>query len=112
MNGTDDIRIGDLRQRIVIEQPVRVGDGGGGALESWTEVGEVWARLRPLGGTERSEADAIAGSVSHEAVMRYRGDLGPELRLRLGTRVFDIRAVFDIDERRRFLRCLIEERDL
>ncbi|MBU2582780.1 MAG: phage head closure protein [Alphaproteobacteria bacterium] len=112
MNDFSEIRIGDLRQRIAIEEPVRVGDGGGGAIESWIEVAQVWARLRPLSGAERTEADAVAGSVSHEAVLRYRSDLGPELRMRLGTRLFDIKAVFDIDERRRFLRCLIEERDL
>ncbi len=112
MNGNEDIRIGELRQRIVIEQPERIGDGGGGAVESWTELSEVWARLRPLSGVERTEADAIGGSVSHEVVMRYRSDVGPELRMRIGNRLFDIRVAFDIDERHRFLRCLLEERDL
>lgn len=112
MTGFEDIRIGDLRERVAIEQPLRVGDGGGGAVESWIEVAQVWARIRPLSGTERTEADAIAGVVTHEAILRYRSDLGPELRMRIGSRLFDIRTVFDIEERRRFLRCLIEERDL
>lgn len=112
MTDFDDIRIGDLRQRIVIERPDRVGDGGGGAIENWVELSTVWARLRPLTGSERTEFDAIAGSITHEAVMRYRGDLGPDLRMRIGARLFDIKAVFDIGERRRFLRCLLEERDL
>jgi hypothetical protein len=30
----------------------------------------------------------------------------------MGTRVFEIRAAIDIGERRRFLQCLTEERDL
>lgn len=112
MNANDDIRIGDLRQRIAIEMPQRTSDGGGGASENWVLVAEIWARLHPLTGNERTEADGVAGSVSHELVMRYRNDVSPEHRFRLGARLFDIRAVLDVDERRRFLRCLIEERDL
>lgn len=108
----DDIRIGDLRQRLTIERAVRIGDGGGGAAETWNALADVWARVRPIGGDERSEADALAGRVTHEVVMRYRDDLGPRDRLRSGARVFDIRAVFDLDERRRFLRCFAEELDL
>jgi SPP1 family predicted phage head-tail adaptor len=112
MNGGDEFRIGDMRQRIAIERPERSSDGGGGADEIWQLVAEVWARLRPLSGDERNEADALAGRVSHEVVLRYRDDLGPEQRFRFAARLFDIRAVLDIDERRRFLRCLVEERDL
>jgi head-tail adaptor len=34
------------------------------------------------------------------------------MRFRAGTRVFDIRAAFDPDQRRRWIKCLAEERDL
>ncbi|MCH9806764.1 MAG: phage head closure protein [Alphaproteobacteria bacterium] len=113
MNPSDGkFRIGDLRQRIAIETPQRVSDGGGGADETWVLVANVWASLRPLSGNERLEADAVAGTVSHEVVMRYRDGLGGEQRLRLGDRLFDLRAVMDVDERHRYLRCLVEERDL
>ncbi|MCV0370821.1 phage head closure protein [Filomicrobium sp.] len=107
-----DVRIGDLRQRVGIERVVRVTDGGGGAEEEWDMVAEVWAAVMPLTGTERVEADAVNGNVSHEIWMRYRPDVAPDMRLRLGPRLFDVRAVMDVEERRRFLRCLCEERDL
>ena len=112
MNTKNGFRIGDLRQRISIEEPQRLSDGGGGADETWVLVAEVWASLRPLAGNERIEADAIAGTVTHEVVMRYRAGLGGGQRLRLGDRLFDLRAVLDVEERKRFLRCLVEERDL
>lgn len=107
-----DIRIGDLRQRVGIERAVRVMDDGGGADEEWEMLAEVWASVTPLTGSERVEADAINANVSHEIWMRHRSDVSPDMRLRLGPRLFDVRAVMDVEERRRFLRCLCEERDL
>ena len=108
----NEVRIGDLRQRLVLEEPSRVSDGGGGASETWVEVAQVWALLRPLSGQERTEADAVAGRVTHEVWMRFRDLVEPKMRLRMDTRLFDIRAVLDVDERHRFLRCFVEERDL
>jgi len=108
----NDVRIGDLRQRLVLEQSSRVADGGGGASESWDELAQVWALLRPLSGQERVESDAISGRVTHEVWLRHRDGVEHEMRFRLSNRLFDIRAVLDIDERHRFLKCLAEERDL
>jgi len=75
-------------------------------------VGEVWADVRPLSGAERVEADAISGNLTHEVFMRYRDDVGPDMQLRLGDRLFDIRVVMNMEERSRFLRLFAEERDL
>lgn len=108
----NDVRIGDLRQRLALEQSARVADGGGGAVESWVELAQVWALLRPLSGQERLESDAVTGRVSHEVWLRHRDGVEPEMRFRLASRLFDIRAVLDVDERHRFLKCLVLERDL
>jgi SPP1 family predicted phage head-tail adaptor len=101
-----------LRMRLTLEAPSRAGDGGGGAATSWATVSEVWGAVRPTSGAEGFELDRIAGTVTHEIVLRYRPDVTPEMRLRSGTRIFDIRSVFDPDARRRWLTCLAEERDL
>lgn len=104
--------IGELRTRLTLEAPSRVGDGGGGAQVTWELVADVWAALRPTAGTETYEFDRVAGKVSHEVVIRFRSDVIPQMRFRAGTRVFDIRAAFDPDQRRRWLKCLAEEHDL
>lgn len=106
------IRIGDLRERVTIERVTLVDDGGGGVDETWVEVATVWGKVRPLSGDERVEADAISGALTHEIHMRWRSDVGPDMRLRVGTRLFDLRVVMDPDNRQRFLRCFGEERDL
>jgi SPP1 family predicted phage head-tail adaptor len=104
------VGIGDLRQRVRLEMATSTPDGGGGAAESWALVAEVWAAVRPLAGQERMEADAIAVRVTHEMFIRYRTGVTPALRFVLGSRIFDIRAALDVDERQRWLKCLVEER--
>lgn len=107
-----DSHIGALRTRLTLEAPSRTGDGGGGAAVTWTSICELWARVRPFSGGESFALDRTAGTVGHEIVVRHRDGITPQMRFRSGTRVFDIRAVFDPDGRRRWTRCLAEERDL
>jgi SPP1 family predicted phage head-tail adaptor len=109
---TIGISIADLRTRLVLERTTRSDDGGGGAEVTWETVGEVWAAVRVASGGERFELDRVAGRQSCEIVMRHRDDVEPAMRLRDGTRVYDIRAAFDPDGRRRWLKCLAEARDL
>ncbi|MCB1522112.1 MAG: phage head closure protein [Hyphomicrobiaceae bacterium] len=104
--------MGDLRHRVVLEAASRADDGSGGAVETWTEVDTVWASIKPTSGGERDIANQIAGRVTHEIAIRFRDGVRPEMRFRLDARIFEILAVVDDGERRRFLKCLSEERDL
>jgi SPP1 family predicted phage head-tail adaptor len=104
--------IGRLRHRLTLEAASRTPDGGGGAAETWTTLAQVWGRIRPIVGTETFEADGIGGQISHEITIRYRPDVIPAMRIAAGSRRFEIVAVIDIDERRRWLKCLCVERNL
>ena len=105
-------RIGSLRHRVVLEAESRTPDGGGGASLGWAPVADLWAAIEPLAGNESVVAEAVRGHVSHVLVIRSRPGVAPAMRFRFGTRLFDITAVLDIDERRRFLACSCRERDL
>jgi SPP1 family predicted phage head-tail adaptor len=104
------VSIGDLRHRLSLEAPLVTADGGGGVSRTWALVTEVWGAIRPLSGSEATEADGVAGRVSHEIWVRHRTGVTPEMRFAFGTRLFEIRAAVDWGERHRFLRCLVEER--
>ncbi len=104
--------IGRLRHRLTLEAASRAPDGGGGADENWSAIATIWASIAPASGAETVDADALRGRISHEIVFRYRSGIAPAMRLRHGTRMFDIAAVLDVDERRRWLKCLCVERDL
>ena len=101
--------IGALRHRLMLETPVRAGDGGGGAVVTWSPIAEVWAQITPMTGKETVVAEAIAGRVSHEIVIRYRVGVVPAMRLRWGGRIFEILAVLVEEERGRVIRCHCRE---
>ncbi len=87
-------------------------DDGGGFTESWVAVATIFADVSPISGSERVEADRLTGSVTHDVVLRYRAGVVPAMRFRDGTRIFQIIAVIDVEERRRWLKCWCEEREL
>lgn len=109
---TVNVSLGELRTRLILEEAIRTSDGGGGSDVTWNTVDEVWAAVRPTGGGEGFASDRLAGQLSHTILIRYRSDVKPEMRFRDGARVYDIRAMFDPDRRRHWLRCLAQERDL
>ena len=104
------VTIGDLSHRLRLEEPVRVADDGGGASESFAPIAEIWAAVRARAGSERLVADGLAGHATHEVWIRFRADVTPPQRFVEGDRILDIRAALDVDGRRRWLRCLCEER--
>ena len=101
--------IGAMRHRLVLEEPSRIADGGGGAVESWLAVAEVWAAITPRSGGEHVVGESIEGRATHAIDMRYRMGVSPSMRLRFGARLFEILAVVDVGERRRRLRCHCRE---
>jgi SPP1 family predicted phage head-tail adaptor len=104
-------RIGALRERLALQAPARVDDGGGGADVTWSTIAEVWGAVRPVTGEERLRADAVSGRVTHRVWIRHRDDVVPAMRFTLGARILDIVAVLDAGRRDRLL-CLCEERSL
>lgn len=103
------VRAGDLRHRLTLEAAERTADEGGGATVSWVAVADLWGRITPTVGRELMRADGLGARLTHEIVLRHRTGVLPQMRLRLGSRVFEIHAVIDVAEGRRWLRCLCEE---
>lgn len=101
--------IGELRHRLTLQQPVRTADGGGGAGVVWADLADLWGSVEPLSGRETPAAERAQATVSHRIRLRYRTDVAPAMRFRLGARLFNIRSVIDEGERRRWLVCLCEE---
>ena len=104
--------IGPLRHRLIIESANPSDDGHGGQTDPWASpvtVATVWGRIAPLRGRERLRAGQLDARHSHRITIRYRDDVTAAQRIRSGTRIFNIRAVTDRDERGRWLDLLCEE---
>jgi SPP1 family predicted phage head-tail adaptor len=106
------VTIGDLRHSVEIERPQQTSDGAGGATVSWVLVARVWAAIWARSAGEAFRLDREAGTASHDVWIRYRTDITPEMRVRFGTRLYNILGVIDVEDRNKFLRCPAEERDL
>lgn len=102
-------RIGDLDQRLSLEQPLDTPDAVGGVSRVWVAVDDVWARVTPVSGREAFEGAREESVITHRVLIRWRPDVTGAMRLRLGTRTLDIHAAVDWDTRRRFLLLQCEE---
>ncbi|MEO1710143.1 MAG: phage head closure protein [Pseudomonadota bacterium] len=102
-------RIGTLRYRLTLEAPERVATEGGAADLTWTPIASVFARIMPRGGREQFASHALAADVTHDITFRYRSGVRPQMRLTDGARVFEILAVIDVAERRRWITCQCRE---
>ena len=107
----NELRTGALRHRLTLEAVSRVDDEGGGGIVLWTPVSEVWAGIEPLPGREVVLADGVKAVVTHEVRLRHREGVDSTMRfVRPTGGLLEIRAVRDVEERRRWLVCQCEER--
>ena len=100
---------GQLRHRITIQSPVEHGDKQGGSDSSFVDVTKTFARITPGAGREFYAQQALRPTLSHQITIRYRAGITPTMRVLFGTRVFDVRAVRDPEERHVWLELTCEE---
>lgn len=98
-----------LKKRITIQQPVEVSDSGGGYTLSWSDLASVWAEVKPVSGREDYRALKLESKVTHKVTIRHRSDVTAGMRISMGGRVFNIRAVMNQDEENEKLLLLAEE---
>ena len=100
---------GAYRQRLYVQQENPVADSAGGSAMGWNTINTVWACVKPITGWERLQAGKLTSGMSHRIRMRYDSTISPDMRFLLGSRVFNIRAVINLEERNHSLEILAEE---
>ncbi len=106
-----------LRHRLTLEALTAGPDAAGGWIEAWTPIAAHYAEIRPASGSETRAGSAQAQRVTHRVTVRAAPETGAvrpraDQRFRAGSRLFDIKAVFERDGRGRLLTCLCEETGL
>lgn len=81
-----------------IERPVEVDDGSGGVTTTWTLLASVAGVLQPMTAEEALARGGEQATSLFTWWMAYRTDVTPNMRLHLGTRIFDVAAVTDVGE--------------
>ena len=101
--------LGRLRTRAQLLAPVETADEIGGVARSFSPVASLWCKIEPILGDERYQAGRVEEVVSYRIEMRWRSDVAAAMRLSIGTRLFEIIASADPNEKRRRLFVLAEE---
>lgn len=103
------VAIAELRRRVRIEAASDVSDGAGGVTRTWVPVDEVFARITPRRRRETVQAGRQVGVVTHRITMRWRDDIGGDLRLISDGVIYRVLVAEDADPMRRFVDCWCEE---
>ncbi|SLN21686.1 Phage head-tail joining protein [Pseudoruegeria aquimaris] len=103
-----------LNRRMVLESPLRTGDGAGGYSESWVAEGVLWATIQPRGGREAASVSGPLSLQRARITVRAAAPGSPARpragqRFREGTRIFVIEAVTEAEPAGRYLLCETRE---
>ncbi len=100
---------GELRHRVTFQK--RGIDPATGGLTGWVDYVTVWAKVEDLSGRDYFQAQILgeASLVTSRITVRWRPDIDPHMRVKFGSRFFDIKAILDPDGRRRSMQIMCAE---
>lgn len=96
---------GELRHKITLQKPPEYGQ----AEDAYTDVATVWANINPISGRELFAAEQFASEITHKVRIRYRNGITPSMRVKYGTRTFEIMYVINEYERDRIIQLMCKE---
>jgi SPP1 family predicted phage head-tail adaptor len=103
---------GRLRHRVTVQVVSMTQNSYGEPVQTWTDVGTVWAQVLPARGQERfvASGDQQLATVTHTVEMRYLDGMSPvNHRLQWGTQILDIESVLDTTGKTASMRVLCRE---
>ncbi len=103
-----------LNRKLVLEERNMVLDGAGGLTGGWIARGLLWADVSARTGRESVAAGIEQATVSTRIIVRGAPEGAasrprPDQRFREGDRLFDIKAVTEIDQSGKYLLCYTVE---
>lgn len=104
------MRAGRLRHRITFQQePSRTDDEIGGYVPEWSDVCAVYASVDPLRGKEALAAAQVQADTMHKITIRWRSGLTAAMRIKFGTRYFNIRELRVVREVHHIIEIIADE---
>jgi SPP1 family predicted phage head-tail adaptor len=103
-----------LNRKLILEEAQRASDGAGGYVETWTQLGTLWASIVSGTGSERSEDFLTVSRVPMKIIVRGAPEGSsrrPSANQRFieGGRIFRILAVTEMDAQAHYLVCQARE---
>jgi len=103
------MQAGQRRHYISIEQVAESQDARGELTKTWTEYANAWSEIKPVRGREYFQAHAENVAADTRIILPYLSGITSKMRVRFGSRIYDIETVINIDERNRELNLMCVE---
>lgn len=101
---------GKYDRRIVIEQAAETQDEAGGVVQTWSTYKTVWARFVTQTGREFFAAKQVNTALDQLISIRYVSGLNAKMRVKYGSRIFNIIAPpIDVNEAHEEIKLMCEE---
>jgi SPP1 family predicted phage head-tail adaptor len=99
----------NLNKHVTIQRRGTGQDSVGQAEEAWGDVTTVWASIQPISGRNYFNASGERAEVTHQIMTRYGPDIAVRDRVVIDKRIFEIRAVLNMEDRDRYLQLMVTE---
>ena len=100
---------GCLRHRIQFQSKTKGRDRFNAEKEEWNDLFPTWSEIKPGSTREFLAAQQLKSTLSHEVTIRYRNNITPDMRIRYGSRHFNIHGIRNVGERNAWLVLTCEE---
>lgn len=87
------MRPGELDERITLQAPTLVADGGGGSTVTWSDLATVWAKVVARQGGERMEDGRISAETATDFTLRNRTDIDERMRIVWRGVTYNVRSI-------------------
>ncbi|MGC7561340.1 phage head closure protein [Pasteurella sp. PK-2025] len=104
------MNIGKLRHRITLQKQVNTLNEYGAAVTKWGNVATIWAEIKPLAGREYFSAQQVQSEITTQIFIRYLPGVLPTMRVKFGSRFFEIISVINANERNIYLQLMCKEK--
>ncbi len=102
--------LGQMRERMRLEAPMRTADGAGGWQVGWRLVATVWAAVRRDARESLFAQAREAPAARYRLTIRRRADIALDWRLVWGTRIIAVRG-WDLPPERPDLMTILGEEE-
>ncbi|HXC40330.1 MAG TPA: phage head closure protein [Burkholderiales bacterium] len=103
------MRAGSLRKRITIESPTETQNSVGETTQTWSTFAVLWADMERLTGSEKIAAAQVNAGADTRITARWTAGVTEKMRIRYGSRMFQIVSALNVDERNQELDILAAE---
>ncbi len=92
-----------LKHRVTLQEAIKSADGAGGFSTSWSDVNTVWAEIAPFSSRSTTQQRLVAEQLDvqqrYRITIRYQSGVDAGMRIKYGSRAFNILSVVNVQER-------------